>query len=168
MPPIDSRLGPGTLKLGSPLVEFGTQIANVTLEPSQDEEDGTPTLAEPDPAAEISEAWALTGEAIQDFEEPTGFVNYCFDNALTIVDFEFTPNTAAGVKYTGECRLVSVPIGGDAGTQITSTFEFPVVGTPVRVDPGAAPSAAARRARKARRERAKRATESSSSSSSSS
>lgn len=154
MPPIDSRLGPGTLKLGSPLVEFGGQIANVTLEPSQDTEDGTPTLAEPDPAAEVSESWALTGEAIQDWEEPTGFVNYCFDNALELVPFEFTPNTGHGQKWTGDCRIVSVPIGGEAGVQVRSAFEFPVVGTPVRVDPGAAPAGARRRARATRRAKA--------------
>lgn len=152
-PPIDSRLGPGTLTLGG--TEYGAQIANVTLEPSTDEEDGTPTLGDPDPLPELSESWVLTGEAIQDFEEAAGFVNYCMDNALSVVAFVWEPNTDAATQYTGNVLITSVPIGGDVSTQVRSSFEFPVQGTPARTDPPAAPAgssssreAAAARARR--------------------
>lgn len=138
-PPIDSRLGPGTLKLGA--VDYGAQVANVTLEPSTDEEDGTPTLGDPDPLPELTESWVLTGEAVQDFEADAGFVNYCMDNALTVVPFEFVPNSDQTNKWTGDVLLTSVPIGGDVSVQIRSSFEFPVQGTPVRgVNVPAAPA----------------------------
>lgn len=152
-PPIDTRLGPGTLKLGAPLVDYGAQISNVLLEPSTDEEDGTPTLGDPDPLPEVAESWVLTGEAVQDFEEEAGFVNWCFDHALEVVAFEWVPNSDAGQKWTGNCLIKSVPIGGDVSAQNTSAFEFPVQGTPVRVAPGAAPPAATREVAAARARR---------------
>jgi hypothetical protein len=152
-PPIDTRLGPGTLKLGAPLVDYGAQIANVTLEPSTDEEDGTPTLGEPDPLPEIAESWVLKGEAVQDFEDPAGFVNYCMDNALSVVAFEWVPNTPAGTKYAGNVLLTAVPIGGDVAAQVKSSFEFPVQGTPVRTDPPGGAASSSREAVAARRAR---------------
>lgn len=141
-PPIDTRLGPGTLTLGG--TEYGAQIANVMLEPSQESEDGTPTLHEPDPLPEVSESWVLSGEAVQDFEEPLGFVNYCMDNALTVVPFVWEPNSDAGVQFTGNVLITSVPIGGDVAVQNRAAFEFAVQGTPARVDPAAAPSESSR------------------------
>lgn len=150
-PPIDSRLGPGTLTLGA--VEYGAQIANIMLEPSTDEEDGTPTLHEPDPLPEVSESWTLSGEAIQDFEEAAGFVNYCMDNALTVVPFVWTPNTDAETSFAGDVLITSVPIGGDVSTQNRSSFEWPVQGAPTRTDPAAAPALRSRDAAAARARR---------------
>lgn len=154
-PPTDSRLGPGLLTLDS--TEFGPQIANVSLEPAQSSEDGTPTLGDPDPLPLIEESWVLRGEAIQDFELAAGFVNFCMDNALTEVDFTFEPDsaTANSSVYEGTCMIVSVPIGGDVSAQITSAFEFPVVGTPTRTNPAllAGDSDDARKARELRRKR---------------
>ena len=129
----DSRLGPGTLQLGT--AEYGQQITNVVLTPSIDSTDGTPTLADPEPLPEQKETWALEGSAIQDFELATGFVNYCFDNSGTTVAFTWTPDTALGVVYAGSVLLSAVPIGGDAGVQITADFSFPVDGKPTRTDP---------------------------------
>lgn len=159
-PPVDSRLGPGTLKLGATDTDFGAQISNVVLEPSQDTEDGTPTLGEPDPLPLITESWVLKGEAIQDWEEAAGFVNWCFDHALTEQDFEFEPNSSTpdSSVYSGSCMVTSIPIGGDVSAQVTSAFEFPVSGVPVRTNPAVAPEAAA--AREARLARAKRSTRS--------
>jgi hypothetical protein len=141
------------LKLGAPLVDYGAQISNVTLEPSTDQEDGTPTLGNPDPLPEVTESWVLSGEAIQDFELPAGFVNWCMDHALEVVAFEWIPNTDAATKWTGDCLVTSIPIGGDVSVQVTSSFEFPVQGTPVRVDPGGAPSGASRAVAAARARR---------------
>jgi len=134
----DSRLGPGTLLLGPtpgpPTNEFGQQITNVVLTPSVDSTDGTPTLANPTPLPEQKETWALEGSAIQDFELVAGFVNYCFDHAGETMAFEWTPNTANGDKWTGTCLVTSIPIGGDAGVQITADFSFAVDGKPTRTE----------------------------------
>lgn len=138
----DSRLGVGTLKIGT--TDYGAQISNVVLTPTVDSSDGTPTLAVPEPLPEESESWALEGSAIQDFELATGFVNYCFDNAGSVQPFELTPVTADGTKWAGQCRVWSIPIGGDAGVQITADFSFAVEGKPTRT-PGAMADAAAAR-----------------------
>lgn len=149
--PTDTRLGPGTLKLGTPLVDYGAQIANVTLTPAQDSNDGTPTLGDPDPLPDVTESWTLKGKAVQDFEDPDGFVSWAMDHALTSQAFEWTPNTDADVVYAGTVLVTSIEIGGDVSVQNASDFEWAVDGTPTRTDPGAAPAessrvAAARRA----------------------
>lgn len=135
----DSRLGVGTLKLGT--TDYGAQIANVVLTPTVDSTDGTPTLAVPEPLPEERESWALEGSAIQDFGLDTGFVNYCFDNAGSVVPFELCPVTVDGTIWSGMCRVWSIPIGGDAGVQITADFSFAVEGKPTRT-PGVVGAAA--------------------------
>jgi len=132
---VDSRLGPGTLTIAT--ADYSYQIANVALEPDISDEDGTPTLATPDPAPLATIAWNLTGSAIQDFElGATSFLNYLMDHALEEVAFDWIPITAvAGLKYSGTVQLRPAPIGGDAGVQITSDFTLPVIGQPTRTDP---------------------------------
>jgi hypothetical protein len=132
---IDSRLGVGTLTIAT--IDRSYQIANVRLEPDISEEDGTPTLAQPDPVPLATVGWTLSGTAIQDFEAGAeSFVNYLMDHALEEVAFEFVPDSdAVGLQYTGTVQLRPTTIGGDAGVQITSDFELPVIGVPARTDP---------------------------------
>ena len=124
---VDSRQGPGTLSLGT-LTGAGCQMANVRLTPSQDEEDGTPTLCDPTPPPMVSTSWALSGSAVQDWEVTDGFVEFCRNNDGQTVTFEWVPNTNLGVTYSGSCQVRAVEIGGDVGSQNTTDFEFPVVG----------------------------------------
>ena len=133
MPFKDSRLGPGTLKLDT-THEFNTQASAVRLTPSVESEDGTPTLAEPEPAPLSTITWALNIDAIQDFEEATGLVNYLMDNQLDEVPFEWTPATADGTKYAGTVQIVPMEIGGDVAVQIVTSVELPLVGAPTRTD----------------------------------
>ena len=132
MPFADSRQGPGTLKLDT--TEFGTQASAVRLTPDVSSEDGTPTLAVPEPAPNTTIAWALNIDAIQDFTEPAGLVNYLMDNALDEVPFEWTPNSADATKYAGTVQIVPMEIGGDVAVQVVTSVELPVVGTPTRTD----------------------------------
>ena len=132
MPFADSRLGPGTLTLDAK--EFNTQAAAVRLTPSVDSTDGTPTLAVPDPAPESAVSWALNIDAIQDFEEPAGLVNYLMDNALAEVPFEWTPLTPDGTKYAGTVQIVPIEVGGDVAVQVVTSVELPLVGAPTRTD----------------------------------
>jgi len=132
MPFADSRLGPGTLKLG--LAEFNTQVSACRLTPSVNSEDGTPTLAAPDPAPLTTIDWALNIDAIQDFTEATGLVNYLMDNALSTVAFEWVPLTSDGTMYEGEVQIVPIEIGGDVAVQVVTSVELPVVGEPTRTD----------------------------------
>lgn len=135
----DSRLGPGTLVLGT-LNDAGCQMSNVRLVPNHTDTDGTPTLCEPKPAPLLETDWSLQGTAIQDFElaSAEGFQEYCRIENGNEVSFTWTPNTTYGTTtpaaYSGVCQIRAVEIGGDIGTQITTDFEFPVVGTLSRQD----------------------------------
>src|SRR3954447_15717629 len=135
MPLVDSRLGPGTLTFGA--ADRSYQAANVRLTPSVDESDGTPTLAEPEPAPLAKVSWALEGTVIQDFTAgATSFVNWLADHALEEVAFVFVPDTdTAGLSYAGTVQVRPVPIGGDAATQLTSDFSLPLIGGLDRTDP---------------------------------
>lgn len=134
----DSRLGPGTLTLGA-LTGAGCQMANIRLVPDHSEEDGLPLLCDPLPAPELTTSWKLQGTALQDFEKAAaaGFVEFCRVNNGTTQAFTWAPNTAGmdGLTYTGQCQVRAVEIGGDVGVQITTDFEFPVVGTLTRTEP---------------------------------
>jgi hypothetical protein len=132
MPFADARQGPGTLTLEAN--EFNTQAAAVRLTPSIDSTDGTPTLAEPAPAPDSKVSWALNIDAIQDFTEAAGLVNYLMDNALAEVPFVWTPLTADGTSYTGTVQIVPIEIGGDVAVQTVTSVELPVVGEPTRTD----------------------------------
>lgn len=126
----DSRLGPGTLTLGTK--DFGVQISNVKLSPEHNTEDGTPTLGIPKPAPLLTTTWLLSGTAIQDWEDTAGFVEYAFTNNNTVVTFEWVPNDAKAVKWTGQCQVKAVEWGGDVATQNTTDWEFAVIGDPVK------------------------------------
>lgn len=132
MPFADSRLGPGTLMLGT--AEFNTQVSAARLTPSVDSSDGTPTLAVPAPAPETKISWALNIDAIQDFTEAAGLVNYLMDNALDEVAFTWTPSTADATSYAGTVQIVPIEIGGDVAVQVVTSVELPVVGQPTRTD----------------------------------
>ena len=123
----DTRLGPGELTLGAE--GYGVQIASCKITSDTSTEEGTPTLGQPEPAAEVSTSYTLEGNAIHDFENATGFVRYCWDNAGTSVAFEFTPKTG-GDKITGNCTIVATDIGGDVAQQLQVDFAFPIAGKP--------------------------------------
>jgi hypothetical protein len=97
-------------------------------------EDGTPTLAVPKPAPNTTITWKLAIDAIQDFEDPAGLVNYLMDNALSEVTFTWVPITEDGTSYAGTVQLVPMEVGGDVAVQVVTTVELPLVGDPVRTD----------------------------------
>lgn len=136
MPLTDSRLGPGTLSFGpsGTPVDFSAQAGAVRLTPSTDSTDGTPTLETPEPAPLTTISWALNVDAIQDFEDPAGFVNYLMDNALSEQEFAWVPNTAAGTSFAGTVQIVPIEIGGDVAVQVVTSVELPLVGAPTRTD----------------------------------
>jgi hypothetical protein len=145
MPFVDSRLGPGTLTIGAtPGEDFSTQIANCRLVPTADSTDGTPTLATPEPPPLTTTSYALQGDAIADFSNPTGFNRFCFDNDGVEMDFVFTPNTdeTTPATLTGKLTVRAFEMGGDVAVQISTSFEFPVTGKPVWAG-GTTPAAAA-------------------------
>jgi hypothetical protein len=147
MPTTDSRQGPGLLTIGTPPldgIEVAPQASSVKLTPTVNTEDGTPTLETPEPAPNSTIAWALNVSAIQDFEDPVGFVNFLMDHALAELAFTWSPKGATGAPiYSGTLQVVPIEIGGDVAVQTVTDVELPVVGQPTRDDSGIVPLEAA-------------------------
>ena len=145
MPFTDSRLGPGTLQLGTaPGTEFGFQVSNIRIVPAVNSTDGTPTLAVPEPAPETKTDWSLDGSAINDFAASAGLQRYCYDNDGNTVAFSFTSNTTVGEGATcsGEIVVRAFEIGGNVGEQLVTDFSWPCVGKPTFADVVAADATA--------------------------
>jgi hypothetical protein len=135
MPFTDTRLGPGTLQLGTaPGTEYGFQVSALTLTPAVDSTDGTPTLAVPAPAPETKTSYTLDGTAINDFADAAGLQRYCYDQDGQTVPFTWTSNTTDGTTCAGEVVVRAFPMGGNVGEQLTTDFSWPCVGKPVFTD----------------------------------
>jgi hypothetical protein len=132
MPFKDTRLGPGTLALGTtPGEEYGFQVSALTLTPSTDSTDGTPTLAEPDPPPELKTSYTLDGSAINDFTTAAGLQRYAYEHDGEEVDFVWIPNVDDGTTLTGRVVLGAFPMGGNVAEQLVTDFSWPCVGKPV-------------------------------------
>lgn len=133
MPVEIDRLGPGTITFGSGTPDdFSLQVSRCVIVPDVEEDDVTPTLGEPEPVPQITTTWTLEGDAISDWANESGFVNYCMDNAGTEQAFEFVPNTGKSVKYSGTVQIRAMEIGGDVSAQIVTGFSMPLKGQPTR------------------------------------
>lgn len=119
----DSRLGPGTLTLGT--VDVAVQMTNVKLTPSVEKIAGTKTLANPKPGSTLSAPeWSLSGSSIDDHGNENGFVAFCFDHHGEEVPFEWVPNSDASLTVTGTALVQAIGWGGDIDTQNKTDFEF--------------------------------------------
>ena len=129
----DSRLKGGTLTIDGH--SFAKQMTEVTLEPAENEEgERVETLSGATQEPDEVTSWTLNLGAIQDFDDPTGFVEYARDNKGELVTFSWKPN-AAGPTYSGTCRVRAVTIGGAVATRLTTTKGWPVVGDPAVIYP---------------------------------
>jgi hypothetical protein len=130
----DHRNKSGTLTLDA--LPFQSQATNVTLNPSTEEEgDAVEVLSGETIDPEETYTWTLDVEAIQDFDDPTGFVRYCRENAGTVQPFTWAPLGPTGVAFAGDVRIRPVRIGGDVNKRLTSPASFPVIGEYTETDP---------------------------------
>lgn len=130
----DSRNKGGTLTLDA--LPFQKQLTNVTLEPEVEEEgDALEVLSGDQQTPDEVTRWALALGAVQDFEDPAGFIEFCRANAGQVVPFEWEPNGPTGVGYSGVCKVRATTIGGDVATRLTASPSFPVVGEPIPTYP---------------------------------
>jgi hypothetical protein len=137
MPITESRLKTGTLTLGTDPadVSVATQATNVSLDPSVDEDgDRLEVLSGDTISPDEVETWVLHIEAVQDFDDPDGFVRYCFANAGDDVAYSWKPN-AAGPTFTGTVRIRAAQIGGDVAARLATEVEFPCNERPTITDP---------------------------------
>lgn len=133
---VESRLKTGTFTLGGDGTTEGTSFAcqatNIRVTPSYDD-DGDPveTLCGDEVPAGKKESWVVAGTSIQDFDDPDGFLAYCYLHAMETVPFTWTPN-ANGLEWAGSLVVVALEEGGDVNTRLTTDFEFDTVGRPAR------------------------------------
>jgi len=132
---VESRLKDGILTLGTTPEDFSCQVTNCRINSSYDDDgDAVETLCgDTIPPGRKLGGRALAGTVIQDWSAATGsFIDYCWDNDLTVVAFSFTP--ATGTVLTGDCRIEvpSETYGGDVNVRLTSDFEFGIIGDVVR------------------------------------
>ena len=125
----DSRNKKGTLTIdGAP---YATQATNVRLESKTDDAgDALEVLSGDVITPDDTTAWTLVVEAVQDFDDPQGFVNYTLQNAGELVPYSWKPSPASPT-YSGTCRVrPPKEIGGDVAKRLSAEYEFPTTGTP--------------------------------------
>jgi hypothetical protein len=130
----ESRLKSGTLTFGSaPGVSFACQATNVHVTPSyEDDGDDVETLCGDAIPAGKKETWVIGGTSIQDFDDPDGFLSYCYEHAMETVAFTWEPNATAGPMWAGDCVIVALEEGGDVNVRLTTDWEFDIAGRPTR------------------------------------
>lgn len=143
MPATTVKLGPGTLKIGAVAseVDFTCQITAAHVDWNVNADDPTPTLCGETVPGERTYDSVLAGTLYQDLGDPSGIVAFSWANKGDEVPFVFVPSTEAGQAVTGTLIVDPLSVGGDeAGTNMTSDFEWAIVGDPIL---GAAPVGAA-------------------------
>lgn len=138
----ESRLKTGTLTLGDDdaVTVFACQATNVRVSPSYDDDgDALETLCGDQITAGKKESWTLAGTSVQDFDDPDGFLAYCYVNAMESVPFTWQPNPKAPT-WAGTCVVLALEEGGDVNARLTTDWEFDVEGRPTRIYGGTAPA----------------------------
>lgn len=143
MPATIVKLGPGELTLGATgtEVDFTCQVTAAHVDWNVDAEDPTQVLCGDTVAGERTYDAVLAGTLYQDLGLAAGIVEYTWANKGAEVPFVFVPNTTAAKAVTGTLIVDPLSVGGDeAGANMTSDFEWAIVGDPIL---GTAPAAAA-------------------------
>jgi hypothetical protein len=114
-------------------VSFSCQASNVRVTPSYDDDgDAVETLCGDEIPAGKKESWVIQGTSIQDFDDPEGFLTFCFENRMKTVPFEWTPNVDGAPKWSGDAVIVALEEGGDVNTRLTTDWSFDISGEPTR------------------------------------
>lgn len=148
---VDSRVRKGTLTLGG--TSFACQAKAVSFQPPDlptGDDDEEVLCGDPLPPEGDSDAsWKLKITAIQDFDNPLGFVVYTLQHKGDEVPFVWTANdqhTAGGGTPFGASGLVKIwpgEIGGDVKKRLELPVELPITsGEPVWQYPVVVPPAA--------------------------
>lgn len=146
MPATVVKLGPGTIQIGATgtEVDFDCQVTAAHVDWEVDEGDSVTVLCgDTVPGARTYSA-SFAGTLLQDLGVADGIVAYSWANKGATVPFKFVPNTAAGQQVTGDLIVDPLSVGGDeSGQNMTSDFEWAIVGEPV-LGPLAAATSASR------------------------
>jgi hypothetical protein len=132
---VESKLRTGTLKLGAPdaqpvavpMTEFGCQATSVIISPDYKEDgEAQETLCGAMLPAATTVSRTLKVIAIQDFEDPLGFMRFLRAHELETLDFEWQASPAAEIA-SGTLQARLGDWGGDVGKRITTAPEMPII-----------------------------------------
>lgn len=130
----ESRLKGGTLTLDAQ--PFGKQMTECSLTPATREEgEAIETLTGDTKGTDEVTDWTLDLGAIQDFDDPAGFVEFSRANAGDEVAFEWLPNNTGAPTYTGVVKVRAVQIGGAVNARLSNSTSWPVTGQPTPTYP---------------------------------
>jgi hypothetical protein len=134
MPATTVKLGPGLLTIGETgtPVDFTCQVIGARVDWSVDADDPVQVLCGDSVPGDRTYSAALSGSLFQDLGATTGIVDYSWTHKGEEVPFTFVPSTVAGQEVSGTLIVDPLSVGGDeAGANMTSDFEWAIVGEPV-------------------------------------
>jgi hypothetical protein len=121
----------GTAAAGT---DYGLQLTSITATPDVAVERIKTVKPEGRFASVDEPEWSLDLGYLYGYDdaaaEDAAFTEYLMNHNGEIVDFTFRPlhAVAGSPEYTGQCRLVAGPLGGDQGAFSTQTVSLPVEG----------------------------------------
>lgn len=133
----ESKLWEGTLTIDG--VGYACQAANVKITPKHNASGDTLfLLCGNELAPSTTRGNTLAISAVQDFDDPEGFVAMTWEKDLTDVPFTWEPNNVEGsVSYSGTVGVRAVEVGGDVRVRNMTSAEWDVVGPVVPTRSGA-------------------------------
>lgn len=138
LPTTTATLGPGTLEIGSvgSEIDISCLVNNAVISADKDEGDATTKLCGDVRAGTVTYTYSLSGNMDTDIADDAGFFALSQASPGTQQTFTFTPNTAAGTSATGTLVIDPLDFGADeSGADLTSDFEFTIVGKPTYTYP---------------------------------
>ena len=132
MPATVVKLGPGSLTIGTVPNDFTCQVTAARVEWDVDEGDDVVVLCgETVPGARTYSS-TLTATILSDLGAASSIIEFSWTNKGTQHPFEFIPNSTAAKGVTGTVIVDPISVGGDeSGQNMSSDFEFAIVGDPV-------------------------------------
>lgn len=133
-------LGPGVLKVGATatLIDVSCLVNNAVIGADKDQADSTTKLCGTVKPGATTYTYTLSGNVDTDLADAAGLFALSQSAAGTEQDFEYTPNTDAATKATGSLIIDPLDFGADEmGADMTSDFEWAIVGKPTYTIGGA-------------------------------
>lgn len=123
-PTVESKAWKGSLTIGGTF--FGHQASAVRIRPAHSSS-GDPLyiLCGNALSPDTVRTDTLVVNAVQDFDDPDGFVAYSWEHDGEDVEVVWRPNDVTGsVTYTGTVTIRAIEVGGDARTRLTTSAEW--------------------------------------------
>lgn len=127
------KLGPGELSIGQTgtPIDVSCLINNAVISADKTQGDSTTKLCGTVRAGAVTYDYTLSGNTDTDIADAAGLFALSQTAPGTEQDYTFTPSTEAGTVATGRLIIDPLDFGGDTtGEDMTSDFEFALVGPP--------------------------------------